>query len=108
MVKKAARIETADDNQLEFTAENMPPASPIGKAARSFQKVCDEIAEVTTALDAKKKEAKAKLLDLMAGEGREAVVVDGITYRKVHKEASDDLRVYSKKKSKQIQNDEEE
>ena len=90
--------------QMEL--ENMPPASPIGRAARALMAVRDEIAEMDEQMDKKHKAAKIKLLDLMTQEAKEAICVDGVTFRKVHVDASDEIRVIPKKVRKQKKDEE--
>lgn len=107
MSKKAQLIDPTPDNQLELEAENMPAQSPIGKAARAFLKVCDEIDDAQEALKQKKEAAKKKVLDLMAQENREAVRVDRKVFRKVHISESDELRVYGAKKEKKKSDEEQ-
>jgi len=105
--KKAEKIETVHEDQLELEAENMPAASPIAKAAKKYIRICDEIAQVTDELNVKKGEAKKVVLDLMKEEGKRAVIVDGAQFTAVHKDAVDELRVIRKKNSKKIENDED-
>lgn len=93
MVKKAVGHLEVEQEELP----NMPAQSPIGKAARNLMAVRDEIEEVNEALDKKHAAAKKKLLDLMVAENKDAIVVDGITFRRVHKDASDEVRILQKK-----------
>lgn len=90
-----------DDDQLELP--NMPPASPVGKAARALMAIRDEIDETTEALSLKEKSAKEKLLAALEELGKDAVIVDGVTFRKIHKDASDEIRVLVKKRKKKDQ-----
>lgn len=87
------------DEQTEF-AEMEDTKSPLGKAARQLMAVRDEIEEVNEALEKKHQATSKKLLELMTEEGKEAIVVDGLTFRKVHKDASDEIRVLAKKSKK--------
>lgn len=80
---------------------NMPPSSPIGKAARALLAIRDEIDETFERLEEKHDNAKKKLLELMAGDNRDAIVVDGVTFRHVHKDAYDEIRVLVKKGKKE-------
>ena len=82
---------------------NMPPASPVGKAARALMAIRDEIDETIEALTIKEKNCKEKLLSALDELGKDAVIVDGTTFRKVHKDATDEIRVLVKKRKKKDQ-----
>ena len=87
-----------NDEQMELP--NMPPASPVGKAARALMAIRDEIDETNESLAIKEKNCKEKLLAALDELGKDAVIVAGTTFRKIHKDASDEIRVLVKKRKK--------
>ena len=76
-------------------------ASPMGKAAKKILSIRDEIDEVNEALDTKHANAKKALLELMESNGRDAIVVDGVTFRRVRTEAHEDIKIFKKKGRKE-------
>ena len=111
--KKVSKIDDEHEDQMEMAADNMPKTAnlkksdPIYKAAKKYLDICDEIATVKEELDEKKQQARKKVIGMLIDGGHESVIVDGATFSHIHKSAIDELRVYRKKASKEIENDEE-
>ena len=101
-------VKNKEDLAVQPDLPSISSSSPMGKAARQLMAVRDEIDETIESLDKRHNMAKEKLLDLMTQEGKDAIVVDGMTFRKVHKDASDEIRVLSKKRKKKKEEVEDE
>jgi len=94
-----------DDEPEDGMLPDMPAASPMGKAARKILGIRDEIENVNKDLDEKIKAAKKSLIELMRKDGKESIVVDGNLFTAIHKEASDEIRIKTKKTRKEKDND---
>ena len=104
----AKKREAVLEAEAQPELPDMPAASPMGRAARALLSIRDKIEQVNEDMEKAEKDAKLKLRDLMDEAGKEVIVVDGITFRKVHKSASDDIRVLSKKSKRRKAKDESE
>lgn len=87
-----ARMKTeVVESQEELPA--MPPASPVGKAARAYRKACDNLNQAIEALKEKKGEAKQALVSQLKELGKDSILVDGYTYLLKHSEEAYDVQI---------------
>lgn len=87
--------ETEDQEQLEL--ENMPPASPVGKAARAYRKADEKLKAAVELLKEAKGGAKSKLVEELKTLKKDSVLVDGYTYRLEHTEEAYDVKIVKPK-----------
>lgn len=95
MAKKKQDLEdNFEDNQAtQEELPSMPPASPVGRAARSYMAACESLTGAVTKLKEKKGLAKQALIDELTKIEKTSVIVDGYTFTRVHVEESDDVKI---------------
>lgn len=91
---KGLKSDYPEDNQEEqLDLPEMPPASPVGKAARAYMAACDALTGAVGKLKEKKGLAKQALISELAKISKTSVVVDGYTFTAVHIEEQDDIKI---------------
>lgn len=102
--KKESRFpsesQSEEDAELNGVAEEqqgelpeMPPSSPVGKAARAYLKVKDEMDAAIEDYKSKKGTAVAKLIEEMKKIEKDSITVDGFTFVHEHIEEQDKIKV---------------
>lgn len=81
-VSEADNIEQLNGEQIEL--ENMPPSSPVGKAARTYIRIHNEMKDSVAKLKDRKGTAQEALIAEMEKIKKDSICVDGYSLSRRH------------------------